>query len=190
MLTIDDRRSKDASPRTPEAPAFKDPWADWKPRWGAGAPTPHDLQEKHSPTAPVMLRLAEERRLYKKRRRILDARLWDGLSPLQQDAAHEIAAAFEMLGRGLGYVSSDWQRIPGCRGPENVAEAHARIINIYISWAKCCTKSGLSHAMALDVLCFGLSCRKVDRDRRLKNGSARKNLMQALELYCSLRGWS
>ena len=43
--------------------------------------------------------------------------------------------------------------------------------------------------MVVDVLCFGFTCRMIDRDRRLKNGSTQKNLMVGLSLYCTLRGW-
>jgi hypothetical protein len=159
--------------------------ADWKPHWtgdrrGRKA-TPHDLQEKHSPTAPSRKTASQ--------RRIVDARLWEAMTEAQQDAALEIAASFDMMGRGIGFVTSNWQRIPGCRGVANVAEAHARMMKFYMEWATTCAQRKISHAMVVDVLCFGFSCRLIDRDRRLKSGATRRNLMQGLALYCELRGW-
>lgn len=175
--------------RPPEADVNPDPWLDWKPQWTGRKKTPQDLQERHSPTEKVLVRINAEKKLHQSQRRIVDARLWESMTPAQQEAAISIAAAHEMMGRGMGYVTSNWQRIPGCRGPAGVSEAHARMMNNYIDWAQKCAKQKVSHAMVLDVLCFGYSCRAVDRDRRLKNGSARENLMQGLTLYCELQGW-
>jgi len=185
MMIVDDKRSKD----TPPPDLLKDPWADWKPAWTGKNLTPQDLQERHSPTEQVAIRLTAERQVHRGQRRIVDSRLWESMTPIQQDAAVEIATAFEMMGRGMGYVLSNWQRIPGCRGQANVAEAHARMINFYIDWAQKCARQKISHSMVVDVLCFGFSCRMIDRDRRLKTGATRENLMLGLTLYCDLRGW-
>lgn len=182
MIVIDEKR--------PAAPDFlKDPWEDWKPLWTGKKRTVQDMQERHSPTEQVSVRLTAERRLHKSQRRIVDARLWEGMSAVQQDAAIEIAMAHEMLGRGMGYVLSNWQRIPGCSGPSNISEAHARLINFYTGWAQKCAKQKISHAMVIDVLCFGFSCRMLDHDRRQRPGGTRENLMKGLSLYCDLRGW-
>jgi hypothetical protein len=172
MMMIDERASRD-------------PWVDWKPRWTGKQQTPHDIQEKHSPTAKQSgLSGADQ-----SQRRIVDTRLWEGMTESQQNAAIEIADSFDMMKQGLGYVTSDWQRIPGCRGPSNIAEAHARMMNFYMEWAKKCAGRKISHAMMVDVLCWGFPCGLIDRDRRLKNGSTRANLMKGLSLYCELRGW-
>ena len=63
------------------------------------------------------------------------------------------------------------------------------MVNFYIEWAQKCARKKISHAMVVDVLCFGFSCRMIDHDRRLKNGGTRENLLRGLLLYCSLRGW-
>ncbi|MFH1159225.1 MAG: hypothetical protein V1721_10170 [Pseudomonadota bacterium] len=185
MMTVDEKRPFEP----PSADLLKDPWSDWKPVWTGKKRTPQDAQERHSPTEQVSVRLTAEKQMHRSQRRIVDARLWDAMTPAQQDAAVEIAAAFEMMGRGMGYVLSNWQRIPGCRGQSNISEAHARMMNVYMAWAQECAKKKISHAMTVDVLCFGFSCRMIDRDRRLKNGSTRENLMRGLSLYCDLRGW-
>ncbi len=178
-------------------PRSNDPWADWTPRWTvkdkAGGTTPHDFQERHAPTRKAPPRQEDSARYNtsprETRRRLVDARLWDAMTFSQQDAAGHIAAAFEMIGRGLGYATSNWQRIPGCKGAGNVSEAHGRMINAYTLWARECAIKKISHALVIDVLCYGFSCRMIDCDRRLKHGAARENLMKGLTLYCRLQGW-
>jgi len=182
-----------------------DIWRDWRPEWPArprrksppstaaqaAAPQTADVharQELLAPTTPVRLRGAAGGEDVT-RRRIVDARLWDAMSGAQQDAALQIAMAFETMGRGLGYVSSDWQRIPGATGAGNAGAAHGRLVHGYVEWTKQCHREKISHAMIIDILVFGFSCRQQDSDRRLRRGSARKNLMDGLTLYCLLQGW-
>ena len=183
MTAVDDKRSQQ------EEAQAADPWSSWSPQWTGEKHTPHDIQEKHSPTQQVVVRLAAQRLLHQSQRRIVDARLWEAMTFIQQDAAIEIATAFEMMGRGMGYAANNWQRIPGCRSASNVAEAHALLINFYIEWAKACTKRKISHAMVIDVLCFGFTCRMIDHDRRLKTGGTKENLLKGLTLYCQMKGW-
>jgi hypothetical protein len=188
---------EDKTPQAPPPPIIlpaEDPWAEWKPLWTnknrkLKNKTTHDIQERHSPTEPVTVRLTATRSAHKSQRRIVDNRLWEAMSSSQQNAALQIALAFELMGRGLGYVNSNWQRIPGCKGQSNVSESHARLIQVYTEWAAHCALNKISHSLIIDILCFGHSCRTVDRDRRLKNGSARANLMQGLSLYCRRMGW-
>lgn len=185
MIAIDDRHPP------------QDPWSDWKPVWTGkkrlsktpGLMTPQDVQERHSPTEPVSVRLTAERQTHGSQRRIVDGRLWDAMTPIEQDAAIAIAASFDMMGRGMGYVLSNWQRIPGCGGQSNISEAHARMMRFYMEWAQACTRKKISHSMVADVLCFGFSCRMIDRDRRLRTGATRENLLRGVRLYCDLRGW-
>lgn len=171
---------------------WQDPWAEWRPQWTAKKSpekTVHDHQEKHSPTEPVTLRHAGHKTQHQGYQRIVDARLWESMTGAQQDAALHIALAFETMGRGLGYVSSNWERIPGCTGQGNASENHARLIHGYVEWARRCQKEKISHGMVIDILAFGFSCRRVDQDRRMRSGSARRNLLQGLTLYCLLQGW-
>lgn len=211
MMASDDTK-KNNTPASPPPAAdrrgayadpFHDPWADWQPQWqqprrrknknaakDPKAETVHDRQESHSPTESVNLRVSAERHEVRCQRRIVDARLWDSMTPPQQDAALEIAKAYETMGRGLGYISSDWQRIPGSgRFAGNIADAHSRLINRYIDWTKACHKEKISHSMIIDILAFGFSCRALDRDRRQRSGTSRQNLLDGLTLYCRLQGW-
>jgi len=156
-----------------------DPWLQWKPKWTGKQKTPHDLQENHAPA----VRLPDG-----SVRRLLDARLWLRMSALQQEAAMEIAHSFEMVHNGSGYKTSNWQRIP-TRSTGNMSDARADLVNVYFEWARKCTVEKISHAMIIDVLCFGHACRSVDAARRVKNGTTQKYLLRGLSLYCEVRGW-
>ncbi len=116
MTVIDDKRTN-----TPAPEGLKDPWADWKPQWNGKKKTPHDLQEKHSPTESAQVKLTAERRSHKSQRRIVDARLWDGMAPAQQDAALEIAAAHDMMA-----AASAMCRATGSASPAAAARATSR----------------------------------------------------------------
>lgn len=175
---------------------FSDPWADWKPVWGAKearrsktAATPHDFQECHAPTAAVDVCDGGKERARRLRRRILDARLWETLPLPQQDAALEIERAYTLMTRPLGYRLSNpaGLRVDGMTAAP--VEWIAQVQKGYVDWARDCHKAGLLHAAVLDILIFGQSCRQVDRARRMRNGWARDNLGEALALWCRRRGW-
>jgi len=199
MIAPDDKKPLGKGGKSRAESVFIDPWADWRPEWPqtprgrrkAAAPDKpsgvHAWQEKRSPTTPVQLRGAAADGAGA-RRRIVDARLWDAMTGAQQDAALQIAEAFEAMSSGLGYRTSDWQHIPGTAAG-GAGAAHSRLIHGYVEWTKNCHREKISHAMVVDILVFGSSCRQQDRDRRLRGGSARRNLMDGLTLYCLLQGW-
>lgn len=166
----------------------EDPWAGWQPQWPQQQ-TPHDIQERHSPTQDACVRLEADNIPARSRRRILDARLWEAMNGAQQQAALEITRAYEALARGLGYTVSDWERLPGTANTLTPAEIHRRMIGNYNDWTALCRRERLSHSMIVDVLVFGVTCRALDRDRRVKKGACRENLMAGLNLYAKLRGW-
>lgn len=131
------------------------------------------MQEKHSPTVPVTVRASAERHDYACQRRLLDARLWDSLPREAQDAAVDIAFAYEALTKGMGATTSNWSRVPGARNPAAVANAHGRLTGRYMDWASACTREGISHSMIIDIVCMGFSCSALDRDRRVRKGTSR-----------------
>lgn len=185
--------SQKPSPRTSRTtpPVTADPWHDWQPQWhdSKKASTPHSVQEKHSPTVPVTLRVSASRDDYTCQRRLLDARLWDSLPREAQDAAADIAFAYEALTKGMGAATSNWARVPGARNPAAVANAHGRLSGSYMDWAASCTREGISHSMIIDVICMGISCSALDRDRRVRKGTSRQNLHDGLMLYARQQGW-
>jgi len=163
-------------------------WDGWSPDWKSERKSPHALQERHSPTAPVTLRDAAGKTRAGCARRVTDARLWDSLAAPQQDAAREIALACEVLGQGLGYAASNWEKIPGSRA-NNALECFERLVAGYVAWARRCGQEGISHSLVVDIVVYGFSCRALDRDRRAATGTARRNLARGLALYCRLKGW-
>lgn len=172
-------------------PTSSDPWDDWQPQWqhNQERSSPHRVQEQHSPTVPVTVRISATREDYACQRRLLDARLWDSLPREAQDAAIEIAFSYEALTKGLGATTSNWARIPGARNPSAVANAYGRLSGAYMDWAHACAKEKLSHSMIIDILCVGISCSALDQDRRVRKGTSRQNLYDGLMLYAQLRGW-
>ncbi len=58
-----------------------------------------------------------------------------------------------------------------------------------MDWSCACAREGISHAMVIDVICLGMSCSAVDRERRVRKGTARQNLHDGLMLYARMRGW-
>lgn len=180
---------KSVTPQRADIPL--DPWQDWQPQWHDrdGKVTPHTIQERQAPTETVIIYHpghAEEQRC---QRRLLDARLWESLDPTLQAAATEIAYAYESLSKGLGFSTSNWERVPGARNPAAAANSHARINGAYFDWANACHGAEISHTMVIDVLCFGIACKALDRDRRVRTGNSRANLIGGLELYAHLQGW-
>jgi len=176
-----------------------DSWAGWKPVWSIPRKkkhrkksipiTPHDFQENQSPTEAVEIRLTAERKAHRGQRRIVDARLWDAMVSSQQDAALKIEHAFNTMSRGIGYRISDPSRISFEKSYNNENEHQAYMVNFYFKWAKKCTEEKLLHAAVIDILVFGKSCRSVDRERRMRNGWARTNLLECLDIYCEMNGW-
>lgn len=172
-----DLNSLNANPQK----ADKHCWKEWTPIWTEKKTTPHDFQEKHSPTTKLSRNTKS---------RITDIRLWNCMTSPQQDAAFEIAASFETLTKGIGYSSVNFEKIPGSKSSYNISELHAELINIYMQWGRKCIKRNISHSMIIDILCYGLSCSRSDRERRIRKGSSKNNLLGGLEVYCELRGWN
>lgn len=167
-----------------------DPWKDWAPQWRGDVATTagvHDLQERHAPTIAMAHPDGPARQSI--RRRIVDARLWDAMTSPQQRAALQIVAAYEAMSRGLGRVTSDWARVPGSGGASALSDGQSRFLDLYMDWVTACQKKKISHAMIVDVLVFGKSFRTVDRERRQRAGSARRNMMDGLDTYAVQQGW-
>ncbi len=168
----------------------------WAPKWTKTSKrddipkTTHDAQERHSPTMSASLLKPGDSQRSHHRRRILDARLWGALSDNQQNAALMIDTSYHAISKGLGYRSSapHLERIQSSARHE-MNDHQASLIALYVDWAKHCTREGLMHAACVDILIFGKSCAAVDRDRKVRKGWAKQNLIDCLTEYCLLRGW-
>ncbi|MBL1146621.1 MAG: hypothetical protein HND56_04735 [Pseudomonadota bacterium] len=180
---------------------FED-WTEWKPDWTIPVKekkrrkgqekrcqTPHDFQEKLSPTLPVRQNLGGGRSTVQHRRRIVDARLWDAMSPFQQNAAMALEQACYLLSRGLGYRISAPHKLNTGKTHFKETDRDAEKIAVYSQWVKKCKEQNCHHSAAMDILAFGKSCREVDRARKCRNGWARGNLFTCLDIYCQIRGW-
>ena len=149
---------------------------------------PTDWQEWHSPTEPVEVEIAKKpRRIVQTcRRRIVDARLWDSMSPQQQDAALIIEEGFRILTAGQRIKLQSVERVsPGHFNYEKVARAERR----YWEWAIEAVKRRIDHSAIIDILAFGKPLADIDRRRRKKKGYARLALREGLDLFCEMQGW-
>lgn len=178
-------------------------WEGWKPDWSIPVKgrksrkqqqkrcrTPYDFQERQAPTVAVQRNLGGGRSALQHRRRMVDARLWDAMSPFQQNAAMALEQACYLLSRGLGYRISAPHKAYTGKSTFKETDRDAEKITLYSQWVKKCQEEQQHYSAAMDILAFGKSCREVDRSRQCRNGWARSNLFACLDLYCRIRGWS
>ena len=65
----------------------------------------------------------------------------------------------------------------------SIEERQSDLVRRFMRWAVSTQKEGLSVAAVLDIIVFGKSFRTVDRERQKRNGFARSQLLDSLELY-------
>ncbi len=151
---------------------------------------PAEWAEQHSPTESVQVKVAAGRTSELTRRREMDARLWNSMTPEQESAAQQIRDGFELCTDGTTCNIADYgERTGRGKSHENESERSIRLQRDYLAWGRACTEAGLSHSAAMDILYFGLPVSEVDRLRKRKAPWARNNLFNALTLFARLRGW-
>lgn len=119
----------------------------------------------------------------------LDKRVKKSMSMAQLDAHNCIGCALEIITAGIGVKTNKFE-FGGGAGPED--EEHTwKIAKIekYQNWAREALKKGIDVGAVASIICFGDSCRDVERTRHKRNGWAKKNLFTALDLYAALLGW-
>lgn len=155
-----------------------------------------DFQALHHPTEPYNLRPTGEirgGRVVRSRpemvqRRKQDARIFKDMTPAQE-------SAFELIYYGWRALSSDVimksgfdiLRVDGGRrtiDPERTAEMASR----YYAWAKACPENDVHVASVINVVCQVASLRASERLYRKRNGWAKPNLINGLELYIKMWG--
>lgn len=68
-------------------------------------------------------------------------------------------------------------------------QGQLRRIKDFQRWANVLREHDVDLSSALDIIVYRNSPHSVDRSRKRRNGTALKNLVDALNLYCRLRGW-
>ncbi len=76
------------------------------------------------------------------------------------------------LGQGPGVGEADWA---------------IDLQSGYLEWAEAMDAEGLQLGPVLDVIVEGMSCAEIDRQRRWRHGTAKRDLLQALDLFLKLR---
>lgn len=72
---------------------------------------------------------------------------------------------------------------------ERETERLVRLKRRYLDWVDRLGRQGLPIWPVFDVAIDELSCRRVDRLRRKRNGTTKRLLIQTLDLYCEMAGW-
>lgn len=114
------------------------------------------------------------------------SRLIESLSEPHQDAMVEIERGWRSITAGVG------MRIftPGQVGGKSTGTDHsAAIVADYLAWGRELLRQKISHAMAMAIIAEGLTANEVDCNYRQRKGTAIRNLHEALNAFCKLRGW-
>lgn len=114
-------------------------------------------------------------------------RLWGRLSPAQQRAAAHIARGVEGYAARMGAATV---RL-GERMDAGVADDTWLLdfIDDYNGWAARCRDYRISRHAVVDVLVRGVPMRRVERAHRRRNGWARRNMVDGLQLFCDMKRW-
>jgi len=152
---------------------------------------PECWQEKHSPTEDVKVRYRQEGlkriEVIQCRRRVLEARLWDGLHPSLQDAAVAIERGFSLVTRGMGHKPPVYELRGSGKG--DFSDWDSEAMAEYWAWALEAQRQRIDHAAIILVLVEGMALAAVDAARKKRKGYAKEQLLDGLNLFCRMRGW-
>lgn len=114
-------------------------------------------------------------------------RLWARLSPAQQRAAAHISRGVEGYAARTGAATI---RL-GERMDAGVADDTWLLdfVDDYNKWAARCRDYRISRHAVVDVLVRGMPMRRVERAHRRRNGWARRNMVEGLQLFCDMKCW-
>lgn len=120
--------------------------------------------------------------------RSIDRRTWDDFSPDQKQAAQEIYyGAREYLKHMGPRVSRYTDAVAGM--PYDNEKREREVWDALKKWAKECANYKVSTHMVIDYLIIGKSMVEIDRENKRRKGTAKKNLLEALDIYSQIRGW-
>jgi hypothetical protein len=109
-----------------------------------------------------------------------DARLFESMTCQQEGAFSQIARTYNLRTAGLGARIGKYGELCGQTGQGDV-EYGADMLRRYDSWIAACRRAYLSPIMALEVIVYGLSLAEVDKKHGFRHGTAKKNLLAALD---------
>lgn len=161
---------------------------------------PQDHQERHSPTVPVEVVInrkvvpdgaggIKHVEVTKQTgvRRVLEAKLWDGLEELQQWAAESVETAVRIISRGGATKRQAFERVDGSGGGDAMI-IDPRVKTLW-QWQEECGREGIDPGVTVAVICDGHSLHRIDKEKRVRKGWARGQLGLGLDLYARLQGW-
>ncbi len=147
-----------------------------------------EWQEAENPTEPHTVRLTSERNQTVTRRRKQDDRLFKCLDTEQLQAMKDIDEGYNIISGGV-QISKYEPFVPGTGYKGRQGRKADQLRKRYLDWARAASDEGFAHAMAMDVISLCKSFRDTDKARRKGRGTAKANLLKALDAYCFMLGW-
>lgn len=132
-----------------------------------------------------MVKVTHERTAQERLRAAPDRRLLAAMDVWQGEAFLLVAKAHGLLNAGLGMQAQDMARVKGA-SLHDPAYSFA-LLEHYKAWKEFCKLRYLSPMMAEDVVVGGMSPHESDRLRKMKNGTAKKNLLDCLSAWWEVR---
>lgn len=103
-----------------------------------------------------------------------------------KDTAEELEDAFRYLTAGMGYTVMDVNKIRG--SASHASDAIAILISDYNAWHDRCKAKYLSPIMCKQVIIEGYSLNETDALNKMREGTAKKNMISCLALFSEMRG--
>jgi|GEM_PF-2140823 len=160
--------------------------------------------DEEQATEAVVLRITADGKRTRQgaTRRKHDARLFDAMekSPFQCERAFDRIARGYLVITGqvrvkVARLGRDIEVASGKSDEESFQEYITGLKRDYLEWAESLMGAAdhpdrfIRHAAAIEIIGEGRSASFVDTTRRKRNGWARDNLIDALEVYCKLKRW-
>ena len=134
-------------------------------------------------------RLTTKRTKHPARRRRVDNRVWDNMSPVQTRAAEWIERGFNAISGHMGYAMMPQDRVDKSHdGHENDILAHAE--KWYFEWAKACVReSPIMHPVTVAYLAEHLTFKDIATRYRKRHETISGLFYGGLDLFAKLRRW-
>jgi hypothetical protein len=154
-----------------------------------------EWQEFHSPTEAVEITISLATRRVKEscRRRKADARVWNAMSPDQELAAERILKGFLLCGGAIGCRTMPYNLslTSGSMSSEEgfdtqYIQMQVEIANRYREWTLTAQKGKISVGDIVGYLSGLDTLNDLDKFNRVREGTARKNLFEGIDLYNKL----